>query len=126
MSENWPAVAKAINERLSELGLQQKELAARSGVSLAIVREIQHHVVERRRSARTMEALAVALEWHPQHLLALQHNRRPPAPGEPREDMRDPVTARLAVIEDKLAEMSEQLAALRADVAALATRDEGR
>jgi hypothetical protein len=40
--------------------------------------------------------------------------------------MRDPVTARLAVIEDKLAEMSEQLAALRADVAALANRDDGR
>jgi transcriptional regulator with XRE-family HTH domain len=83
VSENWPAVAKAIKERLTELGLQQKELAARSGVSLAIVREIQHHVVERRRSARTMEALAVALEWHPQHLLALLHNRRPPARGEP-------------------------------------------
>lgn len=118
MSENWPAVAKAIRERLTEVGLQQKELAERSGVSLAIVREIQHNTVERRRSARTLEALAAALDWHPQHLLALLHNRRPPTLGEPREDMRDPVTARLGVIEDRLTELTEQLVALRADVVA--------
>jgi transcriptional regulator with XRE-family HTH domain len=121
--ENWPAVAKAINERMTELGLQQKELASKSGVSLAIVREVQHNVVERRRSARTLEALAVALQWHPQHLLALMHDRKPPAPGEPREDMRDPVTARLAIIEDRLTEITEQLAALRAEVASLGNRE---
>lgn len=119
MPENWAAVSKAISERMNELGMRQRELAARSGVSQAIVREIQHNTVERRRSDRTLEALSEALEWHAQHLLALLHDRRPPARGEPREDMTDPVTARLAVIEDRLTEVTEQLAALRADVAAV-------
>ncbi|MPY77167.1 MAG: helix-turn-helix domain-containing protein [Actinophytocola sp.] len=122
MSENWAAVANAIRERLTELEMKQRELAERSGVSSAIVREIQRNTVQRRRSARTLEALSEALRWHPQHLLAVLHNRRPPAIGEPREDMGDPVTARLAVIEDRLTEMTEQLASLRADVAALGER----
>lgn len=125
MSENWPAVSKAISARLTELGMQQKELAARSGVSLAIVRELQHNLVQRRRSARTLEALAAALHWHPQHLLALLHDRRPPALGEPREDMGDPVTARLRVVEDRLTDLTEQIAALRDEVAELGGR-EGR
>jgi len=122
VSENWTAVANAISERLTELGMKQRELADRSGVSQAIVREIQRNTVQRRRSDRTLEALAVALKLHPQHLLALLHNRKPPAVGEPREDMSDPVTARLAVIEDRLTEITEELAALRADVAALGDR----
>lgn len=119
MSENWAAVANAISERLTELGMRQRELADRSGVSQAIVREIQRNTVQRRRSDRTLEALSTALQWHPQHLLALLHNRKPPAVGEPREDMTDPVTARLAVIEDRLTVITEELAALRADVAAM-------
>lgn len=117
MSDNWAAVAKAINERAAELGLRQRDLADRSGVSLAIVREIQRHTVERKRSHRTLEALSEALDWHPQHLLAVLHNRRPPARGEPREDMQDPVSARLAAIEDRLTEITDQIAALRADLA---------
>ncbi|WP_158893714.1 helix-turn-helix domain-containing protein [Amycolatopsis anabasis] len=119
MSENWSAVAKAINERANELGLRQRELAERSQVSQAIVRELQHNTVQRRRSDRTLEALSLALDWHPQHLLALLYDRRPPALGEPREDMEDAVSARLAVIEDRLTGITEQLAALRADLAAV-------
>lgn len=122
VSEDWPAVAKAINERMLELGLSQRDLAEQSGVSLAIVRELQRNTVERRRGTRTMEALATALQWHPQHLLAVLHSRKPPAPGAPREDMGDPVTARLAAIEDRLAEVTDQLAALHAAVAALGDR----
>lgn len=83
MSEDWAAVAKAINERVNELGWLQRELAKRSHVSQAIVREIQHHVVERRRSPRTLESLSVTLGWRPQHLDAVLHGRRPPEPDEP-------------------------------------------
>lgn len=116
VSENWAGVAKAINERADELGLKQRELADRSQVSQATIREIQRHTVERRRSERTLEALSLALEWHPQHLLAVLHDRRPPAVGEPREDMQDAVSARLASIEDRLTEITEQIAALREDI----------
>ncbi|WP_020673877.1 helix-turn-helix domain-containing protein [Amycolatopsis nigrescens] len=119
MSENWSAVAGAINERVNELGWRQRELAERSQVSQAIVRELQQNRVHRRRSARTLEALSLALGWHPQHLLALLSDRKPPAVGQPREDMDDAVSARLAAIEDRLAVITEQLAGLSADVASL-------
>ena len=61
MPEDWAAVAAAIDARVRELGWRQRELSERAKVSHAIVREIQHHVVERRRSARTLEALSTAL-----------------------------------------------------------------
>ena len=66
--ENWAAVARAISGRVRELGWRQRELAERSHVSVAVVREIQRHTVERRRSPRTLEALSVALGWEPEHL----------------------------------------------------------
>ncbi|MGH3792971.1 MAG: XRE family transcriptional regulator, partial [Pseudonocardiaceae bacterium] len=71
MSEDWAAVAVAINERVNELGWRQRELVERSRVSPAIVREIQRHTVERRRSPRTLESLSVTLGWHAQHLAAV-------------------------------------------------------
>jgi plasmid maintenance system antidote protein VapI len=76
--EDWAAVAEAINVRVNELGWRQGELAERSHVSRATVRELQHHVVERRRSARTLEALSITLGWHPHHIDAVLHGRRPP------------------------------------------------
>src|SRR6266511_4426542 len=78
VSEDWAAVAKAINERVHQLGWRQRELAERSQVSQAIVRELQHHTVERRRSARTLASLSVTLGWHPEHLDAVLHGRQPP------------------------------------------------
>ncbi|MEU8412642.1 XRE family transcriptional regulator [Amycolatopsis japonica] len=125
MSEDWAAVAKAINERVHELGWKQRELAERSQVSQAIVREIQNHTVERKRSDRTLEALALALGLHPQHLLAVLHGRIPPAPGQPREDMEDAVSARLSVIERRLTDVTEQLSALRAEIADALSRPGG-
>lgn len=59
MAEDWSAVAKAINERVNELGWRQRELAERSHVSQAIVREIQHCTVERRRSKHAAGAAIV-------------------------------------------------------------------
>ena len=66
--ENWAAVARVISDRVRELGWRQRELADRSHVSAAVVREIQRHTVERRRSPRTLEALSVALGWDPERL----------------------------------------------------------
>jgi transcriptional regulator with XRE-family HTH domain len=71
VTDGWAAVAAAINERLAELGLQQRQLAERSHVSLATIREIQRHSVERRRSPRTLESLSVALGWSPDYLSSL-------------------------------------------------------
>lgn len=109
VSEDWAAVAKAINERVHELGWRQRELAERSRVSQAIVRELQHHTVERRRSARTLESLSVALGWHPHHLDAVLHGRRPPEPNEPVADHDETLWSRLDSLEQRLDEITERL-----------------
>lgn len=117
MSEDWVAVANAITERVNELGWRQRELAQRSRVSQAVVRELQHHTVERRRSARTLEALSVALGWHSQHLAAVLHGRTPPEPGEPISDNSSTVSSRLDAIDGRLSEITELLHEMNANLA---------
>ncbi|QIZ37871.1 XRE family transcriptional regulator [Saccharopolyspora sp. ASAGF58] len=117
MSEDWAAVARAINERVNELGWRQRELAERSNVSQAIVREIQHHVVERRRSSRTLESLSVTLGWHPQHLISVLHGRKPPEPDEPVTASADTIWSRLDALEHRMIEITERLDDLKDDLA---------
>ncbi|MGX7825726.1 XRE family transcriptional regulator [Actinokineospora sp. 24-640] len=116
VAEDWSAVAAAIKSRSRELGLRQYELSERSQVSQAIIRELENHTVERRRSTRTLEALSIALEWHPGHLAALLHGRTPLKPGE-RGDPTDEILAHLDAIRDRLESLSERLDAVSADVA---------
>jgi hypothetical protein len=116
VTEDWTAVAKAINQRVNELGWRQRELAERSHVSQAIVREIQHHTVERRRSTRTLEALSVAMGWHPQHLTAVLYGRTPPQPDEPVAASGETVWSRLDTLEDRLTEITERLDDLKLDM----------
>jgi transcriptional regulator with XRE-family HTH domain len=117
VSEDWAAVAEAINERVTELGWRQRELAERSHVSSAIVREIQRHTIERRRSPRTLESLSVTLGWEPQHLDAVLKGRRPPTPGKPVAGSRETTPSRLDTIERRLDEITQLLADLKTDVA---------
>jgi transcriptional regulator with XRE-family HTH domain len=112
MAEDWAAVARAIEERMAELGLNQRELIERSRVSKATVMEIRRNSAERRRSTRTLEALSAALEWHPQYLNALLQGRRIPAIGEPVIRSGDDIQGRLAVIEYRLDQIATQLAAI--------------
>ncbi|AOS62839.1 XRE family transcriptional regulator [Actinoalloteichus hymeniacidonis] len=107
MAEDWAAVARAIDDRIHELGIKQREVAERSQVSQAIVRELQYDTTRRKRSARTLEALSVALEWHPQHLAAVLAATRPP---DINDAGRPPtVDERLAAIEDGLTAITERL-----------------
>jgi transcriptional regulator with XRE-family HTH domain len=117
VAEDWVAVANAINERVNELGWRQRELAQRSHVSQAIVRELQHHTVERRRSARTLEALSLALGWHPQHLAAVLRGRNPPELGEPVIDNGTTVLSRLDSIDERLGEIAALLHEMNANLA---------
>jgi hypothetical protein len=116
VSEDWSAVAKAINERVNELGWRQRELAERSRVSQAIVRELQHHTVERRRSTRTLASLSVTLGWHPEHLDAVLHARRPPEVDEPVSDRTDTIWTRLDSLEQRLEEITDRLDDLKSDL----------
>lgn len=109
MSEDWAAVARTINERVTALGLTQRELAQRAHVALSIVRELRHNTVQRRRSGRTLEALSVALGLHPRHLAAVLLGQRPPQPTDPIDYYADGVPGRLAAIEDRLTEIAARL-----------------
>jgi hypothetical protein len=113
VTEDWAAVAAAINRRVAELGLRQVDLIERSRVSKFVVGEIMRNDVQRRRSDRTLESLSIALSWHPQHLLAVLHGRRPPEAGEPLYRLDDDVPARLSDIQHQLREITERLDELR-------------
>ncbi|HKR49897.1 MAG TPA: transcriptional regulator [Pseudonocardiaceae bacterium] len=112
MSEDWAAVAQAISQRMTELRINQAELIDRSRVSKATVGELYHNSAQRRRSARTLEALSMALGWHPQHLVAVLKGQRVPALGEPVSRSDNDVPGRLAAIEYRLAQIETQLGAL--------------
>jgi transcriptional regulator with XRE-family HTH domain len=122
VSDDWAAVAKAISERMTELGLNQRALADRAHVALSIVRELRHNTAQRRRSGRTLEALSVALGWHPRHLAAVRLGHRPPEPGDPIDYSGDGVPARLSAIEDRLNDISERLDKLNANLATVIDR----
>jgi transcriptional regulator with XRE-family HTH domain len=126
VTEDWPAVSRAINERMTELGLRQRELIERSRVSKAAVREIQHNTVQRRRSARTLEALSSALAWHPQHLAAVLVGRTPPQIGDPIVVSDNDVPGRLAAIEVRLRDMAEQLDRITSDLSVVVHRGRDR
>jgi transcriptional regulator with XRE-family HTH domain len=112
VSEDWAAVAQAISQRMTELGINQAELIDRSQVSKATVGELYHNSAQRRRSARTLEALSMALEWHPQHLVAVLKGKRVPDIGEPVSRSDDDVPGRLAAIEYRLAQIEARLGAI--------------
>jgi transcriptional regulator with XRE-family HTH domain len=115
--EGWAAVAEAINERVAELGWRQRELAERSHVSPAIVREIQRHTVERRRSPRTLESLSIALGWNPEHLDAVLKGGELPMPGKPLNGSRETTPTRLDAIEGRLDEITRILIDIKTDLA---------
>src|SRR5689334_383756 len=96
--QDWAAVARAIDTRLAELNWRQRELAERAQVSVAIVRELHRNTTQRRRSARTLEAMSVALGWHPEHLDAVLRGQTPPERGQPATSPVDPVAARLTSV----------------------------
>ena len=109
VSEDWAAVAEAISQRMTELGINQTELIGRSQVSKATVGELYRNSAQRRRSARTLEALSIALGWHPRHLAAVLKGQRIPNIGEPVSRSDDDIPGRLAAIEYRLAQIEARL-----------------
>jgi len=115
VADDWVAVSRAIDERLRELGLQQRELADRSHVSLATVREIHRHTVERRRSPRTLQALSIALGWPPAYLDAVLQSHEPVIAPDRTEVM----STDLAELRGEMREVIELLRAIRIDLEAV-------
>ena len=63
----WAAVASAVNDRMHERGLTQRELAERSGVSVATLRKIQHGTPQAR-SRSTLANVSRALGFRDDYL----------------------------------------------------------
>ncbi|GAA3010390.1 helix-turn-helix domain-containing protein [Actinokineospora diospyrosa] len=109
--QDWDAVARCITQRLTELGWQQHDLAARADVSQCTIREIQRNTIQRNRSPRTLTALSTALKLHPDHLQALLHERTP-LPADAATDRPE-----LDAIEQRLADMNAVIKEVRLDLA---------
>lgn len=116
MAEDWSAVARAVNQRVDELGMNQRTLAARAQVSSAIIREIQQNKIQRRRNAKTLEALSVALNWPPEYLSAVLDGRNP---AQVSSRQADDVPDRLTAMERQLRTIARQLEKLNANVEAI-------
>jgi transcriptional regulator with XRE-family HTH domain len=116
--ENWAAVAQAISDRVRELGWRQRELAERSHVSVAAVREIQRHTVERRRSPRTLEALSVALGWEPEYLNRVLKGHSQQSGGHAVPDLAA-IWSGLDSVDVRLAELAELLTEVKSEIAAV-------
>lgn len=116
MAEDWSAVASAINQRVDELGMSQRALAERAQVSSAIIREIQQDKIHRRRNAKTLEALSVALNWPPEHLSAVLDGRDP---ADVASRQASDIPDRLTAMERQLRTINRQLAKLNANLEAV-------
>jgi hypothetical protein len=107
LTEDWAAVAATIEEHMTSVGVNQRELAERAGVALSIVRELRHNTVQRHRNGRTLEAISVALDLHPRHLSAVAAGHPPPAPTDPTA-----ATDQLSRIEARLDELATRMGAI--------------
>jgi transcriptional regulator with XRE-family HTH domain len=101
VAEDWAGVAEAITGRMRELKLSQRDLAVHSNVSVATIREIQRHRINRRRNPRTLESLSESLGWPRQHLDAVLNGRLPQETAEPSGDDAD-LRSRLEELERRL------------------------
>jgi len=110
MAKNWQAVADAINTRMEQLGLSQKELSERSKVSTATLRLMQQGA-DASRSATTLAAVSTALGWKADHLGDVAAGR--PAPdGDASRGLHDEVQA----LRGEVAELRAGLEGLSAKV----------
>jgi transcriptional regulator with XRE-family HTH domain len=94
---NWAKVGEALRARREGRGLTQEQLHELSGVSVAIIGEIEQHEIIRRRSLRTLAALSVALDWPEDYLARIRDGHQPPKTAE-----LSPEEAALRSVLDKL------------------------
>ncbi|RTL64504.1 MAG: XRE family transcriptional regulator [Pseudonocardiaceae bacterium] len=107
MAKDWTAVALAVNARMAERGISQKDLAAASGVSVAWLRRLQK-AEPAERGGPHLAAVSSALGWPADHLAAV-------ASGGAKSVVADPVAelrAEVVEVRDMLADVQTRLARL--------------
>lgn len=105
MGKDWAAVAAAINTRLADLGMTQKELSERSGIAVFTLRQIQNPEAypPRRRSAPTLAAISRALRLPEDHLARVADRD---APADDDLDVR----SELAALRHEVDDLRERMA----------------
>jgi hypothetical protein len=94
---------------MDERGLKQGDVIKRSGLAKQTVGEIQGNTKQRNRGRPTLEALSVALDWHPDHLAAVRDGRTPPEAGTPYARSVDDIPTRFDILEHRLDMMLDEL-----------------
>lgn len=102
MGKNWADVAEAISARMDELKLTQQEVANRAGVAIQTVRELQHNLVERNRTSRTLEVVSEALELPRDYLSAVLNGREQESAQGSGDEVIADLYARLANVTERL------------------------
>lgn len=105
MRGNWADVAQVVNDRMAEVSLSQKELADKSHVSVATIRNIQKGVAQERSDA-VLSAIARALDLREDYLRSVADGLASSA------DREDPIATLRTEVAD-LRERVEQLEAHR-------------
>ena len=78
MEPNWAAVARAVSERMDELGMSQMDLVRRSGVSDATIRRLTRGDDRYGFRRTSLAAVSKALGWRPDALTAISRGEDPP------------------------------------------------
>lgn len=112
MNKDWDAVAAAISTRMDELEMTQQQLAGRAGVSLQTVRELQHNLVPRKRTPRTLEAMSTALNLPKHHLGTVLEGGDSTA-----RTVEAPTASEMSDVKRQLAEVTERLGKIESRLA---------
>ncbi|MEV6607458.1 XRE family transcriptional regulator [Kutzneria sp. NPDC051319] len=112
MTQDWDAVAAAINTRMDELHLTQQEVARRAQVSVALLRQLQRNYAPRKRNPALLEAISKGLEWPPGHLAQVATGQTAVASDDPIDALR----VEVAGLRDEVATLRGQVAQLSQSV----------
>ncbi len=114
VAEDWDAVARAIQDRLTETRATQMDVASRARVSLTTLRELQHNANPRRRRPQTLSAVSEALGWPPEYLTRVLQGE--PSHAHPDESS-DPVLKSLKDLEDEIADLRARVVQIERQLA---------
>jgi DNA-binding Xre family transcriptional regulator len=117
--EDWAAVAAVLNERMARRRIGQQDLARLSGVSVSTLRQLQHGA-GRRVQNKTLAAIARALEWPDDHLIAVLLAGQEPPPAVDDGPAEQRILAALTRVERRVDEISDRLTTVERIVSALA------
>jgi transcriptional regulator with XRE-family HTH domain len=113
---DWAEVAKVVDERLEELGLSQKGLAKRAGLSPATVRAVQRNYGKHRHKPGTLAALSGALELPPNYLENILDGRSQPERDKAAPQFSLDILMRRLDKLDKIDTMEERLNSIASDI----------